>query len=142
MAGDEAVQRHRDIDHYLDHGSNLPFSFHIWFTSRNGAGALLLATRRVQNDCGADQPLQGGFVQLVTFMEVNSTSDVPVKTRVEETFGIPQRGALGEGHFHYLLVGLASADNPVVGPDRRAHPLPFLHDVRISLLDEFAYLRK
>src|SRR6185295_2642120 len=60
-------------------------------------------------------------------------------TRVEETGRILQRRALGEGELHDLLVGLARADDAVVRPDRSAHPLPLLDDVRVCLLDEIAH---
>src|SRR2546422_10560724 len=50
-----------------------------------------------------------------------------------------QRRALGEGKLHDILVGLASADDAVVRPNRSAHPLPFLDDVRVCFLDELAH---
>src|SRR5471030_1261454 len=37
------------------------------------------------------------------------------------------------------FLGLASADDAVVRPDRSAHPLPFLDDVRVCFLDELAH---
>src|SRR5208283_912467 len=45
----------------------------------------------------------------------------------------------GEGKLHDLLVGFASADDAVVRPNRSAHPLPLLDDVRVGFLDELAH---
>src|SRR5207302_10337367 len=64
---------------------------------------------------------------------------VSVETRVEETGWILQRRALGEGKLHDILVGFASADDAVVRPNRRAHPLPLLDRVRVRFLDERAH---
>src|SRR5438445_1244961 len=38
-----------------------------------------------------------------------------------------------------MLVGFASADDAVVRPNRSAHPLPLLDDVRVCFLDELAH---
>src|SRR5262249_33091392 len=53
--------------------------------------------------------------------------------------GVLQRSALVEGEFHDFLVGLAGADDAVVRPDRSAHPLPLLDDVRVRFLDELTH---
>src|SRR3979490_1709542 len=50
-----------------------------------------------------------------------------------------KRRALGEGKLHEILVGFASADDAVVRPNRSAHPLPLLDDVRVCFLDELAH---
>src|ERR1022692_4184613 len=52
---------------------------------------------------------------------------------------IVQRRALGEGKLHDILVGFASADDAVVRPNRIAHPLPLLDDVRVCFLDGLAH---
>src|SRR4029077_20867682 len=64
---------------------------------------------------------------------------VSVETRVEETARIVQRRTLGEGKLHDILVGFARADNAVVRPNRSAHPLPLLDDLRVCFLDELAH---
>src|SRR5207302_6481312 len=46
---------------------------------------------------------------------------------------------LGEGKLHDILVGFASADDAIVRPNRSAHPLPLLDDVRVCFLDELAH---
>src|SRR5262249_32269413 len=63
---------------------------------------------------------------------------VAFEAGVEETRRVRQRGALGEGHLHDVLVGLACADDSVVLPDRNPSPLPFLDDVGIGFLDQGA----
>src|SRR6267154_5170247 len=52
---------------------------------------------------------------------------------------ILQGRALREGKLHDLLVGFTRADDAVMRPNRRAHPLPFLDDVRVCFLDELAH---
>src|SRR5207244_6174248 len=64
---------------------------------------------------------------------------VSLETRVEETGRIFEKRTLGEGQLHDLLVGFAGADDAVVRPDRSAHPLPLLDDVRVCFLDELAH---
>src|SRR5439155_20103272 len=58
---------------------------------------------------------------------------------VEETRRILKRRALGEGKLHDTFVGFAGADDAVVRPNRSAHPLPLLDDVRVCFLDELAH---
>src|SRR5689334_7629716 len=74
--------------------------------------------------------------------QVDGTTDVPVEARVEELLRILQRSALGERQLHHVVVGLAGAHYSVVRPDRSAHPLPFLDDVRIGFVDEHSDLRE
>src|SRR5207244_7867029 len=62
-----------------------------------------------------------------------------LETRVEETCRIYEKRTLGECQLHDLLVGFAGADDAVVRPDRSAHPLPLLDDVRVCFLDELAH---
>src|SRR5207248_9894998 len=71
--------------------------------------------------------------------DVDRAACVSVETRVEETGRILQIRALGEGKLHDILVGFASADDAVVRPNRSAHPLPLLDDVRVCFLDELAH---
>src|SRR5437762_6437976 len=87
----------------------------------------------------ANQRLEGGRVNFFSFVDVDRAAYVSVETRVEETGRIVQKRALGEGQLHDLLVGFASADDAVVRPDRSAHPLPLLDDVRVCVRDERAH---
>src|SRR5881296_208595 len=95
--------------------------------------------RTVEGDRLANERLEGGLVNFFSFVDVDRAACVSVETRVEETDRILQRRALGEGQLHDGLVRLASADDAVVRPNRSAHPLPLLDDVRVCLLDELAH---
>src|SRR5882672_8285960 len=95
--------------------------------------------RTVEGNCLANERLEGGLVNRFSFVDVDRAAYVSVETRVEETVRILQRRALGEGKLHDLLVGFASADDAVVRPNRSAHPLPLLDDVRVCVLDELAH---
>src|SRR5438876_8218428 len=93
----------------------------------------------VEGDRLANERLEGGLVNFFSFVDVDRAAYVSVETRVEETGRILQRRALGEGKLHDILVGFASADDAVVRPNRSAHPLPLLDDVRVCFLDELAH---
>src|SRR3989440_7269901 len=95
--------------------------------------------RTVEGDGLANERLEGGLVNFFSFVDVDRAAYVSVETRVEETGRILQRRALGEGELHDIPVGLASADDAVVRPNRRAHPLPLLDHVRVCFLDELAH---
>src|SRR5258707_7719101 len=93
----------------------------------------------VEGDRLANERLEGGLVNFFSFVDVDRAAYVSVETRVEETGRILQRRALGECKLHDTLVGFASADDAVVRPNRSAHPLPLLDDVRVCLLDQLAH---
>src|SRR5262245_19004264 len=69
-------------------------------------------------------------------MEVDGTPGVALEARVEEARWVLECGPLGKRHLHDVLVGLAGADQSIVGPHRDASPLPFLNYVGIGLLDQ------
>src|SRR6266480_6939192 len=119
---------------------------HDYFASRCVCDALRLSrartfrlARTVEGDRLANERLEGGLVNFFSFVDVDRAAYVSVETRVEETGRILQRRALGEGELHDILVGFASADDAVVRPNRSAHPLPLLDDVRVCFLDELAH---
>src|SRR5580765_3336518 len=98
----------------------------------------------VEGDRLANERLEGGLVNVFSFVDVDRAAYVAVEARVEETARILQRRALGEGQLHDVLVGLTSADDAVVRPHRSAgfgwfDPLPLLDDVRVCVLDERAH---
>src|SRR2546430_13883122 len=76
--------------------------------------------RTVEGDRLANERLEGGLVNVFSFVDVDRAAYVSVETRVEETGRILQRRALGEGKLHDILVGFASADDAVVRPNRGA----------------------
>src|ERR1700704_5844504 len=80
----------------------------------------------VEGDRLANERLEGGLVNLFSFVDVDRAAYVSVEARVEEAGRILQRRALGEGKLHDTLVGFASADDAIVRPNRSAHPLPLL----------------
>src|SRR5213594_2840303 len=99
----------------------------------------LRLARTVEGDRLANERLEGGLVNSFSFVDVDRAAYVSAETRVEETGRILHRRALGEGKLHDILVGFASADDAVVRPNRSAHPLPLLDDVRVCFLDELAH---
>ena len=56
---------------------------------------------------------------------------------IEQAFRIGQRRTVGEGRLDRRLIGLAGADDTVVGPDGDI-PLPFLDHAGIGFLDQGA----
>src|SRR5882672_9830860 len=110
---------------------------------RNPSGLRLLRRlrlgRTVERDRLENERLEGGLVNLYALLDVDRTAHVAVETRVEETGRILEGRALGKGQLHDTLVGFARADDAVVRPDGRAHPLPLLDDVRVCCLDELAH---
>src|SRR5207302_2309490 len=99
----------------------------------------LRLARTVEGDRLANERLEGGLVDFFSFVDVDRAAYVSVETRVEETAWILERRAFCEGKLHDILIGFASADDAVVRPNRSAHPLPLLDDVRVCLLDELAH---
>ena len=104
----------------------------------------LRLARTVEGDRLAHEGLEGGLVNFLAFVDVDRAPHISLETRVEETGGILQGRALGEGKLHDTLVGFAGADDAVVRPNRGAgfgwfDPLPLLDYVRVCLLDEFAH---
>src|ERR1039457_3872835 len=113
------------------------------------AGSIsLLPWSAVQGHGGANQSFQSLLVHLVAFAEVDGAPQIALETGIEEACGVIQKGALGEGHLYDTLVGLAGADDPIVGPHRhpsgvrRFFPLALLDDFRVGLLDQSAEARK
>src|SRR3989442_11737984 len=102
-------------------------------------GLRLALALEIERHCSADEILQGRLIDLVAFVDVDRAAYVSVETRVEEAGRILQRRALGEGKLHDILVGFASGDDAVVRPNRSAHPLPLLADVRGGVLVELAH---
>src|SRR5580658_11089896 len=114
--------------------------------SRAGKPALGLRLLRsfrlggtVEVDRRANERFEGGLVDLFSLVDVDRAAYVALEARIEQTGWILQRRPLGERQLHERLVGFAGADDAVVRPDRRAHPLPLLDDVGVCFLDEIAH---
>src|SRR5438105_12214159 len=99
-------------------------------------GASGSSPRNVQCHGGANERLQRLFINLVALMEIDGTPGVAFEAGVEEAGRVLQRGALGEGHLHDLLVRLTGADDSGVLPHRNPSPLPLLDHFGVGLLDE------
>ena len=110
---------------------------------RNPLGLCFLRRFRlagtVEGDRLANERLEGSLVNFFSLVDVDRAACVSVETGVEETGRILKRRALDEGELHDTVVGLAGADDAVVRPNRSAHPLPLLDDVRGCFLDELAH---
>jgi hypothetical protein len=59
-----------------------------------------------------NEVIQGTFVNLVMFFDVDGMPDLPVKAGVEETCRIVQSSTLEEGQLDHVLVGLTRTDTP------------------------------
>src|ERR1700687_3855197 len=90
----------------------------------------------MQSTDGAKESLESLLVNLVAFVKIDGTPSVAFQARVEQARRVFQRRALGEGHLHHALVGLARADYPVVRPHGSPSPLPLLEHLGVGLLDE------
>src|ERR1700675_728359 len=69
-------------------------------------------------------------------MEIDGAPGVAFEAGVEEACRVLQRGALGEGHLHGILVRFTGADDSGVRPHRNPSPLPLLDHFGVGLLDE------
>src|SRR5262249_38119497 len=103
-----------------------------------GAADLAPASRSVQRDCGADESLECGDIDFVSFVEVDRTPGVAFEAGVEELRRILELRSPGERQLDDILVGLARADQSVMSP-RRDAPLPFFGHPGIGLFDERAH---
>src|SRR5439155_19447632 len=120
-----------------------------WWRRRKGTVLLRslrlrLSAGRIEGDRGTDERLERARVDLLPLMDVDCAPCVPLEARVEELGRVLQRSPFGERELHDGLVRLASADDSVMRPCGstracRLHPLHFLDDVRVCLLDELAH---
>src|SRR5690348_3093440 len=105
-------------------------------------GLSATGTGRVQRHGGANKSLERFLVEFLALMQVDGAPGVAIEAGVEQPHRIVQRGPLGKGHLHNVLVRLAGADYSVVRPHRDASPLPLLDHLGVGLLDACADLRK
>src|SRR5688572_8032744 len=68
--------------------------------------------RLVEGDRLANERLERGLVNVFSFVDVDRAAYVSVEARVEETGGIFQRRALGEGQLDDILIGFSRAAPP------------------------------
>src|SRR3954466_4327405 len=122
------TRQHGPAFHGIEHRCSL--------TATLGAVSLLLRLALVQRHGGADELLQRLLIYGCALMEVDRAPRVAFEARVEKPRRIIERCALRERHLHDVLVGLARADDPGVGPHRNASPFPFLDDFWIGIPDD------
>ena len=89
-----------------------------------------------------DEIGQLAFADFIVFVVVNGTPLPALELAIEEPVRVGQTGAFVKGQLHLVLEGFSQTDDAVVGPDRRAPPLPFLDNLMVSLPDYFANLGK
>src|SRR5262245_29499068 len=107
---------------------------------------LFLSEGGVELDRGTDERLECACVHFLPFMDVDRAPGVAVEARIEELARGVLRGPLGEGQLDPVLVDLAGADDPAVGPHgdpehrvRRLSPFHLFHDRRVRIVDELAH---
>ena len=81
-------------------------------------GASGRSRRLVQCHGGAISAPSTPFRRSCRPVDIDGAPGVAFEAGVEQARRVLQRGALGEGQLHDVLVGLAGADDPVVLPDR------------------------
>jgi len=89
--------------------------------------------------------LEGSFIDLLPFAQVDRRPRVPFRAGIEELLRVFDRGAASEGELHNLLVRSPRADDAVMGPDRGSGgfwllPFPLLLDVGVGVVDEPTYM--
>src|SRR4029450_3839938 len=80
--------------------------------------------------------LERARVDLLPFVDVDRPSRLAFQAGIEEARWVWDAGPPGERELHDLRVRFPGADNPVVRPDRSAHPLPLLGHFRIGFQDQ------
>ena len=97
---------------------------------------------RLVQHCGrADQRLEGGFIDVITLMDIDGAPDLAFQAGVEHACRVSQRSAFSKGQLHLALVGLAGADDAALGPDRNV-PLPLFDRLGGRLPNQRAHTGK
>src|SRR2546425_7878731 len=106
--------------------------------SANFAVTLSYRSRRraILGHRGLHERLERARVDLLPFVDVDRPSRVAFQAGIEEARWVWDPGPPGERELHDLRVRLPGADNPVVRPDRSAHPLPLLGHLRVGFQDQ------
>ncbi len=85
-----------------------------------------------------DDIFQGALIDSVALVEINRSPSIAFKAGVKELVRIGKACALRKGQFYLIFVSVAYTDESIVRPTRRAHPFPFLDDLGVSLMNNFA----
>src|SRR5262245_34827494 len=70
----------------------------------SGSGLRSLRAFGVEGDRFANQRLEGGWVDPVSLVEIDRAADLAVEPGIEEAGRVRQRGTLGEGQLHVILI--------------------------------------
>src|ERR1700722_4399383 len=105
-------------------------------------GLWLALALEIERHCSADKIFQSALIESVALGKINRSPSIPIQAGVEELVRIGKACALSKGQFYLVLVSVAHADYPVVRPTRTTHPLPFLNDLGIRLVYDFAHFRE
>src|SRR5918999_2334848 len=104
--------------------------------SRATCGLPFLRRRYILSHRGLHERLERARVDRLPFMDVDRASRVAFQAGIEEARWVWDPGPPGERELHDLRVRLPGADNPVVRPDRSAHPLPLLGHLGVGFQDQ------
>src|ERR1700680_4547448 len=90
---------------------------------------------------GADELLEGSFVDLFPFAEIDRAPRVPFQAGIEELLRVFDGGSAKEDELHDLLVRFTCADAAVMRPDgssggRGLLPFPLLLNVGVGIVNE------
>lgn len=91
---------------------------------------------QIVGDGGANEIPEGGFVEGITFVEIDRAANVAIEACVEEMGGVRESGTFGEGKFDGLLVGFTRTDDATMRPDGNPSPFALFQDARVGLMDE------
>src|SRR5512146_1476953 len=95
-----------------------------------------LRRRAIPGHRGRHERLERARVDLLPFVNVDRPPRVAFQAGIEEARWVWDPGPPGERELHDLRVRLPGADNPVVRPDRSAHPLPLLGHLGVGFQDQ------
>jgi hypothetical protein len=92
--------------------------------------------RAILGHRGLHERLERARVDLLPFVDVDRPSRIAFQAGIEEARWVWDPGPPGERELHDLRVRLPGADDPVVRPDRSAHPLPLLSHLGVGFQDQ------
>ena len=113
---------HRLVELLAARGPELPLAFAL----------------KIERYSSADKILQGLFIHVVAFMDVDSAPGIPVEAGVEKAARVLQRSSFRKRQFDYVFVRLSGAHDTAVGPDGSPPPLPLFDHVWVCVMYNLA----
>lgn len=89
-----------------------------------------------------DKIFQSALTNPVTFVEIDGSPLIALKSGIEELVWIRNACALSEGELYLILVSVGHQDQSSVRPTWTAHPFPFLDCLWIGITNNFANIGK